>query len=225
MNASGGVSLLTYRCISICIHRYMYMEIYMHGKIRCTVVLNTLHSTVLPSRWLFYIQGQAHEALSLAFSRSERMERGKGLGKVCRGLGLSKLIRLSLQASCPWEAFASMWLQDKDLFGHKLLVTNCAVTLGERTRSVVHSLHTAHSVYSTASVLFLSCHATFSSLLTFLMALLFHSISPSSSLRHAVSPPASSPVKPEWRGLIGSDRIQRPCVLKCPLQNLDKGLA
>lgn len=42
----------------------------------------TIHSpTVFTFRWLFYIQGQAPKAFSLAVSRSERRKTGKGLGK------------------------------------------------------------------------------------------------------------------------------------------------
>lgn len=155
-------------------------------------------ATVFTVRRLFYIQGQAPKAFSSAVSSSERRKTGKGLGK-----GLPRAWPLvANQAFFPGclsiRGLCLNLTTDKDLLEHKLLVTNCVVTLGKRTWRVLHSLHAVHSVMqkgnSIISVLFV---------LTYLYSvpnsgckdLISHSLYPSFSLRHAVYPPAPSLVK------------------------------
>lgn len=109
-------------------------------------------------RWLFYIQGQAPKAFSSAVSSSEKRKTGKGLGK---GLPRARPLVANQALSSGCLSIRGLCLNlttDKDLLGRKLLVTNCVVTLGERTWRVVHSLHAVHSamqkVYSIISALF-----------------------------------------------------------------------
>lgn len=97
-------------------------------------------------RWLFYIQGQAPKVLSSAVSSSEKGKTGKGLGK-----GLARAWLLVANQTCSlgclsMQDFCLNLTTDKDLLEHKLLVTNCVVTLGKCTWRVVQSLHAVHSV-------------------------------------------------------------------------------
>lgn len=101
----------------------------------------------------------------------EKKDEKRSWGKVCRRAGLLKLIILPLPASCTLVAFASIWLQDKDLFRHKLLVTNCYYLRRVHTEDCAWFAHSIHSMLKgstvTIVVIILYCHATFLFLLNF----------------------------------------------------------
>lgn len=127
------------------------------------------HSVYSTIRRLFYIQGQAPTAFCSAVSSSERRKTGKGLGK---GLPRARPLVANQTLSPGCLSIRGLCLNlntDKDLLRHKLLVTNCVVTLGKRTWRVGHSWHAVHSVMqkgnNITTVLFLHSPATFSSFL------------------------------------------------------------
>lgn len=97
-------------------------------------------------RWLFYIHGQAPKVLSLTVSSSESGETGKGLGQ---GGARAWLLVVNQTCSLGHMSMQDFYISvttDKDLLGHKLLVTNCVVSLGNCIWRFVQCLHAVHSV-------------------------------------------------------------------------------
>lgn len=168
-NELKSVSTPGNACLWGCwLHTYMYVwtkqdvpsVLQLHSRWSCGVyfLTATLHSVPGTSGFFF-----------ICHQEWEKKDGKRSRGKVCPRAGLLKLIILPLPASCTLVAFASIWLQDKDLFRHKLLVTNCYYPRRVHAEDCAWFVHGIQSVLkgSTVTIVVILCHATFLFLLTF----------------------------------------------------------